>query len=332
MVLYLTCLVFVISVAFAAGGTILSAKLLKKYKNDLFSSLLYFQLLIQSFGFYGIWGQVLIKVFLSEYVSENVLSRVTDIALLLGLPFALFAWLMLIQFANSVSGRKRNRLFIPLFLIINAALLITLGYTTATYQDPKPATVLKSYYIFMNSFYTFTASFLIYFGERGAALTGFNRKRIAAGIILVAASQAIPLLLYSSEVYLALLFITLFFVGNVFIPVYIYFGDVLSSFVQNKQETKELTFESFCNRYDVSPRETEIIREICNGLSNKEISEKLFISLQTVKDHTHRIYIKTNVRSRAQLMNLVGGIGRGGDRDLERQEVLMISRKAILKP
>jgi DNA-binding NarL/FixJ family response regulator len=55
----------------------------------------------------------------------------------------------------------------------------------------------------------------------------------------------------------------------------------------------------------VSPRETDIIREICNGLSNKEISDKLFISLQTVKDHTHRIYIKTNVRSRVQLINLV---------------------------
>jgi len=48
-----------------------------------------------------------------------------------------------------------------------------------------------------------------------------------------------------------------------------------------------------------------VIREICNGLSNKEISERLFISLQTVKDHTHRIYIKTNVRSRVQLINFL---------------------------
>jgi len=65
------------------------------------------------------------------------------------------------------------------------------------------------------------------------------------------------------------------------------------------------SFEDFCKKYEVSPRESDIIREICNGLSNKEISEKLFISLQTVKDHTHRIYIKTNVKSRVQLINLV---------------------------
>ena len=52
---------------------------------------------------------------------------------------------------------------------------------------------------------------------------------------------------------------------------------------------KESSFDEFCKRFEVSPRESEVIMEICNGLSNKEISDKLFISLQTVKDHTHHI-------------------------------------------
>jgi ATP/maltotriose-dependent transcriptional regulator MalT len=68
---------------------------------------------------------------------------------------------------------------------------------------------------------------------------------------------------------------------------------------------KDLSFEEFCKQFEVSPRETDIVREICNGLSNKEISDTLFISLQTVKDHTHRIYVKTNVKSRVQLINRV---------------------------
>jgi DNA-binding NarL/FixJ family response regulator len=71
------------------------------------------------------------------------------------------------------------------------------------------------------------------------------------------------------------------------------------------ESTRDMSFEEFCSKFEVSPRESEIIREICNGLSNKEISEKLFISLQTVKDHTHRIYIKTNVRGRVQLITLI---------------------------
>jgi DNA-binding NarL/FixJ family response regulator len=72
-----------------------------------------------------------------------------------------------------------------------------------------------------------------------------------------------------------------------------------------KQPEKSISFDDFCIRFEISSRESDIIREICNGLSNKEISGKLFISLQTVKDHTHRIYIKTNVKSRVQLINIV---------------------------
>jgi ATP/maltotriose-dependent transcriptional regulator MalT len=48
-----------------------------------------------------------------------------------------------------------------------------------------------------------------------------------------------------------------------------------------------------------------VIRLICRGLSNQEISETLFISLQTVKDHTHRIFVKTGVRNRVQLSNMI---------------------------
>lgn len=68
---------------------------------------------------------------------------------------------------------------------------------------------------------------------------------------------------------------------------------------------KNMDFDAFCNFYEISKREAEIILEICSGLSNKAISEKLFITLQTVKDHNHRIYTKIGVKSRVQLANLV---------------------------
>ncbi|MCB0800667.1 MAG: response regulator transcription factor [Bacteroidales bacterium] len=70
-------------------------------------------------------------------------------------------------------------------------------------------------------------------------------------------------------------------------------------------------FEDFIRKNEISPREAEIITEICNGLSNQEIADKLFISLQTVKDHTSRIYLKANVRNRMQLMALVRGFEAG---------------------
>ena len=105
-----------------------------------------------------------------------------------------------------------------------------------------------------------------------------------------------------------MIFIFTFFAGNTFLPIYLNYGTKLSTF--EADPAKDLSFEEFCKKFEVSPRETDVVREICNGLSNKEISEKLFLSLQTVKDHTHRIYIKTNVRSRVQLINLVKEIIR----------------------
>jgi DNA-binding NarL/FixJ family response regulator len=44
---------------------------------------------------------------------------------------------------------------------------------------------------------------------------------------------------------------------------------------------------------------------MCLGKTNKQIADELFISLQTVKDHTHRIYSQLGVRSRMQLVQLM---------------------------
>lgn len=71
-----------------------------------------------------------------------------------------------------------------------------------------------------------------------------------------------------------------------------------------KNKGKE-AFDLFCQHYNISQREKDVIELICAGKSNKEIEDELFISLQTVKDHTHRIYQKTGVKNRIQLSNLV---------------------------
>ena len=50
----------------------------------------------------------------------------------------------------------------------------------------------------------------------------------------------------------------------------------------------------------LSERELEVLQLIKDGLSNSEIAEKLFISLNTVKTHTKKINQKLNVSSRTQ--------------------------------
>jgi LuxR family maltose regulon positive regulatory protein len=50
----------------------------------------------------------------------------------------------------------------------------------------------------------------------------------------------------------------------------------------------------------LTPRELEILQLISQGLSNKDIAEKLVIALNTVKRHTSNIYSKLGVKSRTQ--------------------------------
>ena len=51
---------------------------------------------------------------------------------------------------------------------------------------------------------------------------------------------------------------------------------------------------------DLTPREREILALICVGASNQDISDKLFISTNTVKTHIYKIYKKIHVPNRMQ--------------------------------
>lgn len=50
----------------------------------------------------------------------------------------------------------------------------------------------------------------------------------------------------------------------------------------------------------LSPREFEIMIGLSEGLSNKGLSEKLFISENTIKTHLHSIFSKLNAKSRTE--------------------------------
>jgi len=304
MLVYFGYLIFILSVALAAGSIVLSSRLRNKYHHDIFSILLYFQVFIFTFGFYGIWGQVAIKAFLTSYISVELLERISYIAALLGLPFLVFAWLMLIQFSFGISGRKNTNWFVLWFLLLNFSVIVFVGYFLTKTSMWKPVSLLKYYFITMHSLYSVISALLIIFpGKSRSIIHDYDSKRIGPGIIIIMVLQCLPLVFYDSQPYLAAIFTFTFFAGNTFLPIYLYYGTLFTVF--STGTSGDFSFEEFCKRFEVSPRETDIVREICNGLSNKEISDKLFISLQTVKDHTHRIYVKTNVKSRVQLIYLV---------------------------
>jgi two-component system, NarL family, nitrate/nitrite response regulator NarL len=56
-------------------------------------------------------------------------------------------------------------------------------------------------------------------------------------------------------------------------------------------------------------REQEVLAQIAQGLSTKEIARNLSISPETVKDHSVRIYEKLGVRNRIEALEQARGLG-----------------------
>ena len=62
-------------------------------------------------------------------------------------------------------------------------------------------------------------------------------------------------------------------------------------FAVNEQRLQELA---------ITKRELEILQLIADGLSNREIAEKLFVSENTVKTHSSRLFDKLSAKRRTQ--------------------------------
>ncbi|MEO8032114.1 MAG: LuxR C-terminal-related transcriptional regulator [Gemmatimonadota bacterium] len=59
----------------------------------------------------------------------------------------------------------------------------------------------------------------------------------------------------------------------------------------------------------MTPRELEILELIAAGLSNREIAERVFVSENTVKTHSSRVFEKLGARRRTQAVQLGKELG-----------------------
>jgi len=63
------------------------------------------------------------------------------------------------------------------------------------------------------------------------------------------------------------------------------------------------------NALGITPRELEILSLVAQGLSNREIAERLFVSENTVKTHCSRAFDKLGARRRTQAVQLGKQLG-----------------------
>jgi DNA-binding CsgD family transcriptional regulator len=71
-------------------------------------------------------------------------------------------------------------------------------------------------------------------------------------------------------------------------------------FALNEGSLRELT---------ITPRELEILELIASGMSNREIAERLFVSENTVKTHSSRLFDKLGAKRRTQAVQLGKELG-----------------------
>jgi two-component system, NarL family, response regulator LiaR len=101
---------------------------------------------------------------------------------------------------------------------------------------------------------------------------------------------------YPIEIYVGL-------IALIFTAVGIYVGLKLTRHkeVVVVREAREFSLDTAkLKELGITPREHEILGLIAEGLSNREIGERLFVSENTVKTHSSRLFEKMSVNRRVQ--------------------------------
>lgn len=80
--------------------------------------------------------------------------------------------------------------------------------------------------------------------------------------------------------------------------------------IKEVQATETFTLnEAKLGDLGITPRELEILQLISEGLSNREIAERLFVSENTVKTHSSRLFEKLSAKRRTQAVQLGKELG-----------------------
>jgi len=292
----------------AAGGVLVVFRQ-KEYR--LYPALRYLQyylILIYTFGFYALWSQILLRSLFFTVLRPDNLAALARFLTLLSVPFLVAGKLMLVLWTVQVGNRPVRSYLLP--SLVPVLLLALLVYIAA--QGSSFWSLHQAYAALVLVLMAWVAMQLFFFDVR--YLQTKTRTVLASMVMGVGILHALLLLDWREIPAFGLVFVFLYFLTHTLFVTYFMYKADLPAPEPTKVGlppggvpvfTDSPSFEEFVEAYGITPRETEIIREIYQGKANKEIAEQLFVTVQTIKDHTHRIYQKTNVKSRTQLNSLV---------------------------
>lgn len=307
MVQWVIIIVIIISLVAGVYGVALLNDLRKKYQYEYLNSFFYYHLLLVIFGVYGILGNLVVQQILLKFeLKTAIIETVAHFFPFLGVPFVLAAWYMLLKFSAEIINRKVSQYVAVGFFLITTLAFLIYGWFIQKLPDDNYASLTQKVIVVFYSIeliisgYVFTI--LIFYSVKA---TNKHEKvfifRFATIFISLIVLRSVSMHFSGFHIVIGLYFMLLFFAGNLGLILLskVYLTKYGTNYLQ-----KSFSKEDLIEKYRISKREKQIILEICKGKTNQQIADELFITLQTVKDHTHNIYKKVNVKNRVQLSQL----------------------------
>jgi DNA-binding CsgD family transcriptional regulator len=253
------------------------------------------------------------RVLLTSIALENdVVKATANFLPVLGVPFLLISWIMLMKMGFSLvevkAGTKTYRLY---FAYLAAVVTVVVGIyffvdTTGWLFGEQLRTTEITIFVGFELGYMVLFTGIVWKYSKKQKYP--NKKIMHRFVLLMLLALIVRLVVlpfvFSGPWILAAL-ILVYFMTN-FIPLFYLKVNADMVFVPlHAEHLNEGKKEYIFQKYQISKREREIVEQICLGKTNQQIADTLFISLQTVKDHTHRIYTKIGINSRMKLVQIV---------------------------
>lgn len=305
-------IVFVIITSIACGSyaLVLLIRLRKIYRLEFLSSFLYYEIFHLVFGVYGILGGVAIREILLRLDLKSVQIESIIVAIpFFGVPFIIASWYLLIKVAADLINRPVSQRATIFYFSVATASFLVYGLVLRSMPGRNEMDFETVNYFVRIAFYVSEIGVKLYIlilVLPAALKSGNLSERIYLtkfGLYMLGMSiaGAIALNYLYFHTIVGLYFMLIFF-GSDLVIIFI----TKSYLRQNASAFKlsENPIEHLFQKYGISKREKEVIYQISLGKSNQEIADELFISLQTVKDHTYNIYRKVNINNRVQLINI----------------------------
>ena len=304
---------FIFCLAIAVAGIGMSRQLIQTYNGLFHKRYFYYLVTFYAFAFYGVWAHILMRILLDAIDTQNeIVSTVANFLPIFGVPFLIVSWTLLLNLGYAVTDVpvKSKKPGYLLLLFTGLITILWAVYIIVYHEDWVMGEQLVYAEIGLIQFIELILMiYLCIVGFRNSSPFKKTKKNTVRTFVIMmflgfmVRSAIMPAFFYGIWFIPPLLL--LFFLTNLFPLIYLklksdtLFIPVFAGSPSNKK--KALLYEKF----RITKREKEIVEGICKGLTNQQIADELFISLQTVKDHTHRIYSKIGINSRMKLVSML---------------------------